>query len=245
MIRNLANRQHNGRNGVRLLQFFALLALFVPCAVQAGPGGDGHTHGEDTSSTPTAASPRVAMPGENYDVVAIYKKSRLTFYVDRLSDNSPVVDAELDVTADNVTATAERLPDGTYAATWAKFVSGGVHELVVSIRAKEGDDLVAGTLEISVPETKPPSTVPHSLDRIRDLVGLAGRAVPPWTAVGLAVVFVGGLLGGFLLRALMSRSRSKNVTAIFLMISFVCADWSAAFAGPAGDGHTHGDEQSP
>src|SRR5215203_4883311 len=198
MIRNLANRQHNGRNGVRLLQFFALLALFVPCAVQAGPGGDGHTHGEDTSSTPTAASPRVAMPGENYDVVAIYKKSRLIFYVDRLSDNSPVVDAELDVTADNVTATAERLPDGTYAIA--------------------GDELVAGTLEIPVPEAKPPPTASHTLDGIRDLVGRAGRAVPLWYAGGLALVFAGGLLAGLLMRGLTSRSRSKPATAIFLII---------------------------
>ena|SRR5215217_3937753 len=115
MMTKSRKEEHNSRNGTRLLQFFAVLALFLPCAVQAGPGGDGHTHGEDTSSMPTAASPRVAMPGENYDVVAIYKKSRLVFYVDKLSDNSPVVDAEVDVTADNVTATAERLPDGTYA----------------------------------------------------------------------------------------------------------------------------------
>src|SRR5215210_6921529 len=165
---NTTQRVRLGRAGVRLLQFVAVLMLLAPGAVQAGPGADGHTHGEETSPTVAIASARVAMVGEHYDVVAIYNKARLVFYVDRLSDNLPVADAELEVTADKVTVTAERLPDGTYAINGPQFAPGGAYELVVSIRAPGGDDLVAGTLEVPTSGTKPALAPPQGVNRFRD-----------------------------------------------------------------------------
>ena len=130
------------RSVARLL--LAIIMAAAPLRSLAGPGGDGHTHGDGAAPMVSAVSPRVSMPGELYDVVAIYKDARVIFYVDRLGDNAPVTDAVLDVTTGPKQVQLKSSREGTYVMQADKFAAGGSHELIVSIQAPGGDDLVGG-----------------------------------------------------------------------------------------------------
>ena len=221
-----------------LLQVFfsALLVLWAPIT-WAGPGGDGHTHGEETAPIAAAASPRVAMPGDIYDVVAIYKNGLITIYVDRLSSNEPVTEATLDVILGAETLQPKATSEGTYVLDAPAIAEGGAHELTISISGPDGSDLVAGTL--TLPRADPHAQVPHAhapewlVDLRNHLGSRAGTtSVPPLFLAG------GGLAGGLVIGTLLARRRRVAAAAALLLL--VAA--SSAMAGPGGPGHTHGEE---
>jgi RND family efflux transporter MFP subunit len=127
---------------------------------------------------------------------------------------------------------AEPSSDGTHAIS-AAGLEIGMHELIVSVRAAEGDDLLAGTLDISSAAQN--STSSHSeLDHIVAILAPLGRS----SSVLLAATLLLGAVIGFLL----ARRRVKVGIALLAIGSALAADIS--FAGPGGEGHTHGDEQA-
>lgn len=95
-----------------------LLALAVmaaaPSAVSAGPG---HDHEPEPAAAAGPGSPRVVAVSESYELVGILKDGRLTVYLDRLADTSPVSDAKIELSVAGETAIAKRQPDGTYVFT--------------------------------------------------------------------------------------------------------------------------------
>jgi cobalt-zinc-cadmium efflux system membrane fusion protein len=221
----------------------ATLLIAIPIRTSAGPGGEGHTHdGEghthgDEAATPSAVSPRVAMPGELYDVVAIYKGGRLTFYVDRLSDNAPVTDAKLEVTAGSKQFELAAGADGTFATEAGELAGGGSQELIVSIQAPGGDDLVGGTLDIPSSAGAGKGQTDH---------GVLPALRPLWSQItsisgaGAAAIFAGGLLVGLLCGSLVARRRIRPA----MVLLFVAATALPARGGPGGEGHAHGNDAS-
>jgi cobalt-zinc-cadmium efflux system membrane fusion protein len=224
------------RSVVRLL--LAIIMAAAPLRSLAGPGGDGHTHGDEAAPMVSAVSPRVSMPGELYDVVAIYKNAHVIFFVDRLGDNAPVTDAVLDVTTGPKQVQLKSSPEGTYVMQADEFAGGGSHELIVSIQAPGGDDLVGGTLDLA-------SLVPANSGHGHLDEGFLSFLVSPWAGLtsisgtAVLVLFGGGLLIGVLSGALIARRLFNAAAAVALM---VVASALPALAGPGGDGHTHGDE---
>jgi membrane fusion protein, heavy metal efflux system len=200
---------------------FSGWSLILATPAQGGPGGDGHSHGDEAAPV-SGASPRASMAGELYDVVAILKGGQLIFYVDRASDNVPVTTAVLEITAGPLTAKPEASADGTFRMT-ATSLPAGTHEIVVAIQANDGDDLLAGTLDV-------PAIAGH--DKPHRDIGLSVRTVI--ATIGTLFAVVGLVL---LIRW---RRPGAAVAAIFLLLLF--ATLPPAMAGPGGDGHTHGDE---
>jgi cobalt-zinc-cadmium efflux system membrane fusion protein len=221
---------------VRLL--LAIIMAAAPLRSLAGPGGDGHTHGDGAAPMVSAVSPRVSMPGELYDVVAIYKDARVIFYVDRLGDNAPVTDAVLDVTTGPKQVQLKSSREGTYVMQADKFAAGGSHELIVSIQAPGGDDLVGGTLDLA-------SLVPansghgHLDERFLSFLESPWAGLTSISGTAVLVLFGGGLLIGLFGGSLIARRRFNAAAIVALM---VVASALPALAGPGGDGHTHGDE---
>lgn len=212
---------------LRILTLFLLLLL--PGAAFGGPEGDGHRHGEPTTALPASGSPRVAMPGEIYDVVAIYKSGRVTFYVDRLIDNAPVINAALEVRAGSDSASLRALAEGIYVMEAPAFIMGGAHELTVSITAPGGDDLVAGTLEI------PAASVAGSATAFANFSQLLRS---PLGFVLLVTLFIAGCLTGAVAAPLVWR-RFHSASVVLALVLL----WSTgASAGPGEPGHSHGDE---
>jgi cobalt-zinc-cadmium efflux system membrane fusion protein len=212
---------------IAVLVSLAAIALGPTSPAQAGPGGEGHTHGDETATAVSGTSPRVAMSGELYDVVAILKNGYLTFFVDRVSDNAPVTEAMLEVTLGAATSKAEPHADGTFRMA-ASAVAPGSQELVVSIQAHGGDDLVAGTLE--VPESAIGSHSHSGLD--------VGSLFQSRFAL-FASVFLIAAAGTL---TFLRRRRKLAVTALIVPLLFVSVQ--DGLAGPGGEGHTHGDETS-
>jgi RND family efflux transporter MFP subunit len=176
------------------------------------------------------------MPGDLYDVVAISKAGRVIFYVDRLSDNSPVTDASVEVTSGASKHDLERLADGTYVIDASKLPNTGAIELIVSIQGPDGSDLVGGTLDLT-------DQASHSRAATHDAGGtrLAGLLAPLAKIPGLALLGI-GIAVGILVGAFLPRSRRGTASLLIAAIALTFA--TSVRAGPGGPGHTHGDEQS-
>jgi membrane fusion protein, heavy metal efflux system len=133
----------------------ALWCLGITPAV----GHEGHDHAQPvvTSTAPTLRPglprpglPRLAASSEIYELVATLEGGRLTIYLDRFEDDSPVADADITVTVNEEPVAATPSGSGTYTLSSNKFSNGGLVELVFDIRAKGGDDLLIGKLKLPV-----------------------------------------------------------------------------------------------
>lgn len=67
---------------------FTVAALGSPAEAISGPG---HDHGEPAkTSTAGAAAPRFTATSETFELVGVLDDKRLTLYLDRAIDNTPV-----------------------------------------------------------------------------------------------------------------------------------------------------------
>lgn len=171
-----------------------LASLFLGLA--ASVAHEGHDHGAAEKSVAVAAAfPRVAARSERYEIVGILKDDRLSIFIDDAVTNEPVSDATLQVTLGDAPAIeAARTPDGTYAANLPDRKLAGSVEVIFSINANKGDDLLVDSL--ALPQA---TSVP---------VGHEHGWAPEWS-VGLALAALGfGLLFAY------SRRRGLKVAAM-------------------------------
>lgn len=238
MLRALGARANYYALHISVLAAFALCA---PAAL-AGPGGEGHTHGEEVAPAASAASPRISMHGDTYDVVAIYKSGRLTLYVDRLSDNAPVTQAVLEVTSGAQTIQLNASSAGTYVMDAGEIAHGGTHELTISIQGPDGDDLVAGTIEIPVSGAHGHSSQPGLGAWVSSLRSRLGLTRASSSTLPVPVFVGGGLAGGLVIGLLFAQRRRRLAAAVGIFVLIIA---TSAMAGPGGDGHSHGDEAAP
>jgi hypothetical protein len=115
---------------------------------------EGHDHAQAAGAS--AASdlsrpglPRLAASSETYELVATLQGERLTIYLDRFEDNSPVTDADITVTVNEEPVAAAPSGSGAYALSSNRFGRSGLVELVFDIRTKGGDDLLIGKLTLA------------------------------------------------------------------------------------------------
>jgi len=138
----------------------------------SGCAHEGHEHAPATSSATAASVPRLAVESEAYELVAVLKDSRLTIYLDRFEDNTPVTDAKITVMIDGEPVMAESSPDGTYVLTSRLFSGRDSVELVFDVRAPGVDDLLIGRLWLPPPSgngvTNPTSWRGQAWSAVRD-----------------------------------------------------------------------------
>lgn len=218
----------------------AVLILGLASAARAH---EGHDHGAPPAAAPSAASPRVALHSDAYEIVGILRDGRLALYLDRYATNEPVTDAKIVVTlagAEDVEASPG--PDGAYSVTSPKFGGQGALEIIFAVSHPSGDDLLIGSLELPA---KPSAAAPPprtsalaslqaaSLQALHggSMVTVGGRDVPAsWVVAGVAIVL------GFLL-GLAARSRNKLVPVTGLAAVILLVSTAYSFAH---EGHDHG-----
>lgn len=203
----------------------------------AASGHEGHDHGAPPPAAVTAASPRVTAQSDAYELVGILRGERLALYLDRFATNEPVTDARITVTiGGDQDVEAVPAPDGTYAVTSSKFAREGALELIVSVTAPGGDDLLIGTLHLPArPAAAPSQAGPSPLRVLRDAPALHIGNVhipPPYAAAG-AMIAIGFALG------LAARSRNRLVPVVGIALVALVATTAYAFAH---EGHDHGAE---
>ena len=101
-------------NSARYVAALSWIAICFLC-FSSSLAHEGHDHGDAAPSAVGASMrPRVALQSERYELVAILDGERLTIYLDRFEDNSPVTDASITVTIDDEAVAAEPTADNTF-----------------------------------------------------------------------------------------------------------------------------------
>jgi membrane fusion protein, heavy metal efflux system len=187
-------------------------AAFVTVLIgPAASAHEGHDHGEKPAATVTPTLPRVAVQSDQYELVGILKGPRLDIYLDRFSTNEPVPDARITVTTNGDEQTeADPTPNGTYTVASGKFAGSGPLEFIFDIRAKTGDDLLIGTLNLPARvmapvagTTSPAASWTAGLREAKARIIAWATASPPLSLTAPVVIvftFTLGLCVGLLLR---------------------------------------------
>src|SRR4029077_16176115 len=92
--------------------------------------------------------PRIAAQSSQFELVGVAHGKTLTIYLDRFIDNEPVVGAALNVEAAGQSVAAAGGRSGIYKlnADWVERV--GRHAIALTITSDQGNDRLAGTLEV-------------------------------------------------------------------------------------------------
>lgn len=161
----------------------ALALLGAPPAL----AHEGHEHAAAPVALPQASNPRASAVSTDFELVAELDGRQLRLYLDRYADNSPVLDASIEVESGDWKASAQ--PDGdSYRVAQTPFQAGGSHPLIFTILTEDSADLLETTLEVP---REPAATAP------------ARRW--PWLAAGSAL-----LAGLALAITLVLRQRGKT-----------------------------------
>jgi len=116
--------------GAHRIAAFLIVTLACSTAFFAS-AHEGHDDGPPAAGA-TPSLPRLATASEAYELVAVLNGERLTIYLDRFDDNSPVRDATITVLVEGEQVPAEETPDGTYVVTSQRFNGRGLLALLES-----------------------------------------------------------------------------------------------------------------
>jgi cobalt-zinc-cadmium efflux system membrane fusion protein len=171
-----------------------LASLFLGLAISAAH--EGHDHGDaDKSAVVSSAYPRVAARSDLYEIVGILKDDQLSIFIDDAVTNEPISDAALQVTiGDSPAIETKKAPNGIYTAALPDRKPTGSVEVIFSVTAKKGDDLLVDSLTPPL-AASPPEKHEHGW--------VPGRSAAAFALAGLGF----GLLFGY------SQRRGHKVAA--------------------------------
>ncbi|HYX83105.1 MAG TPA: efflux RND transporter periplasmic adaptor subunit, partial [Gemmatimonadales bacterium] len=119
-------------------------------SVSAPFAHEGHENDDATRSALSSSTyPRVTAHSELYELVGIVRGERLSIYLDRFATNEPVADAKVKVAiADAEPVDAAPAEKGVYTISLPRSARTGSVEIVFSVTASSGDDLLVGALTL-------------------------------------------------------------------------------------------------
>jgi len=209
------------RIGGPLVLALALAASLISAVL----AHEGHDHGPPPPPLPVTVQPRVVAESESYQLVGIARGAELTIFLDRYGTNEPVTNATISILSGAETIATAPRPDGSYAARIPALARPGRHELVFGIASKDGDDLLAGAIELAAP-------VAAAAQAARGGGGGSAQFMPPgaiqYWMIGSALVVGLGL--GFLIGR-----RRRCVAAI--AVALACAMVLRTEPAAAHEGH--------
>ncbi|RIX46213.1 MAG: hypothetical protein D3M94_10960 [Rhodocyclales bacterium GT-UBC] len=124
------------------------IALMLGALHQPALAGDGHDHGEAPATTTESALPRFVARSENLELVGVLDERKLTLFLDRQADNSPVDDARIELEIGNHKLLASRTGAGEFAATLKESLPAGELPVTASVVLGNDADLLAGSLDL-------------------------------------------------------------------------------------------------
>jgi len=170
------------------------IVAIVLSAVALSAFGHG---GEDHDAPPPPVSqgvvPRALAATEEFEVVAALEGKQLVIYVDRFASNEPVVNAKVEIEGGGLKGLAMEAAPGTYVMGVEGAMPPARHALTISIEAGDTADLLAATLDTSLPVV--------AADHVRNW---GGQVV--WS---IAVLLL--LVSGALLIARRNRKNAKEI----------------------------------
>jgi RND family efflux transporter MFP subunit len=204
-----------------MMRIFAALgaALITLLGASWLSAHEGHDH--DAAPLPASVSivPRAEATSDAFELIAIAKGSELSIYLDRFATNEPVEGAAIEVETPNGPVTA-RLHGGSYEipATWLS--KPGRYDLIFTVTAKEGAEVLPLTLEI--PEERSGSTP----------TGGTSTRGQRWSGQTLLTLGVAaGFMIGMTAMAFFRRGRTTATLVLFLAAEIVFGAHAIAHEG--------------
>lgn len=124
------------------------LAMFIAASPVATLADAGHDHGVPATDAGVSAQPRFTAVSETFELVGVLNGKRLTLYLDRADDNSPVKDARLELELAGAKVQVKVVGEGEFEATLAQDLKPGVTTVAATVVAGQETDLLAGELDI-------------------------------------------------------------------------------------------------
>lgn len=134
------------------------LLLAMPTALHAGPGAHGpngeHLDGVPAAPTEGETEPHMETHTEDFELVAKLDGGELLVLIDRFATNEPLLDADVQVESQGITAKGTFHQDhGDYAFTDKKLLAAlarpGQHALVFTVVKGDDNDLLEGVLVVA------------------------------------------------------------------------------------------------
>ena len=173
------------------MKFLHALVAISLAAVLLAPGpstaaGDdhGHDHGPAATAATGPAQPRFAAVSDLFELVGVLNGKQLTLYLDRAADNSPVIDAQIELEIGGRRFKATRQGSDTFEVVLPEAPKPGVLPVVATVSVGTDTDLLSGEHDIHEPAHGVASAPLHSL-----------KAYTGWAVGGVAVLAVLALAG--------------------------------------------------
>ncbi len=128
-----------------LLAWLALAALTLAPASRAD---DGHNHDASPAAASGPALPRFAASSDLFELVGVVDGKRLTIYLDRFADNSPVQNAKVDLEVGGAKVALTEHEPGEFEGALADALKAGVTPVTATVVAGHETDLLAGDLDV-------------------------------------------------------------------------------------------------
>jgi hypothetical protein len=145
---------------MKRLNAFCLAAL-VAATPFTSLADAGHDPGASVTTDVAEAGPvRFSAVSETFELVGVLNGKRLTLYLDRADDNSPVKNAQLELEVGGVKLDLKPLGEGEFGATLAQELKVGVTPVAASVVAGQESDLLAADLTIRAPARTVDTTGP-------------------------------------------------------------------------------------
>lgn len=127
-----------------------LAASLVAAVLVATPAwaDEGHDHSDAAPAAAGQALPRFAAESELFELVGVLDGQRVTLYLDRYADNSPVRDAQIELEIGGAKFKAAPHSDGEYEVLLPEAPKPGVLPVTATVSAGNEADLLAGELDI-------------------------------------------------------------------------------------------------
>jgi hypothetical protein len=176
----------------------ALLLATLVLAAPAQAGGDhdhDHDHGPAAAAPAGPALPRFAAESETFELVGVLEGLRITLYLDRYADNSPVPGAQIELDINGQKLKAAPQADGAYEIVLPQAPKAGVLPITASVAVGNEADLLASELDIPAPAAADDHAHP-----------VAWAAYAGWGAAGLVAL-------AWLLRSRLAVRAARRVQA--------------------------------
>ncbi|MCD6706904.1 MAG: hypothetical protein LT080_10695 [Thiobacillus sp.] len=125
-----------------------ILAVLLLSVAWPAWAGEGHDHGDAPAAMAGPALPRFTAVSELFELVGVLDGTRLTLYLDRGTDNSPVKDAKLELELGGVKVPVEAHGEGLFEATLSAVPAPGEIPIAAAVIAGDETDLLAGELDV-------------------------------------------------------------------------------------------------
>jgi hypothetical protein len=125
------------------------LGTFIAAIPFATWADAGHDHGDAATDAAGSAQPRFIAVSETFELVGVLSGKRLTLYLDRADDNSPVKDARLELELGGTKVQVKPSGEGEFETTLAQDLKPGVTTVSAMVVAGQETDLLAGELDLA------------------------------------------------------------------------------------------------